>query len=70
MTDKIDPVVEAVRADLLRRSQFGIAKYGMTLDRTDLSLRDWLQHAYEECLDQANYLKRSIIELERDRGAD
>lgn len=36
-----DPIVEAVRADLLRRSQAGVAKYGMTLDRTDLSLRDW-----------------------------
>jgi hypothetical protein len=43
-----DTVVEAVRADLLRRSQVGIAKYGVTLDRTDLNLRDWLQHAYEE----------------------
>lgn len=62
---KSDTVVEAVRADLLRRSQFGIAKYGTTLDRTDLSLRDWLQHAYEECLDQANYLKRSIMEIDR-----
>ena len=61
----VDPVVEAVRADLLRRSQFGIAKYGVTLERNDLSLRDWLQHAYEECLDQANYLKRAIIELEK-----
>lgn len=59
-----DTIVEAVRADLLRRSQFGIAKYGMTLDRTDLTLRDWLQHAYEECLDQANYLKRSIMEID------
>lgn len=63
-----DSVVEAVRADLLRRSQLGIAKYGVTLDRTDLSLRDWLQHAYEETLDQANYLKRSIIELDRTNG--
>ncbi len=60
----VDSVVEAVRADLLRRSQFGIAKYGVTLDRTDLSLRDWLQHAYEECLDQANYLKRAIVEID------
>lgn len=59
-----DRVIEAVRDDLLRRSQFGIAKYGTTLDRTDLKLRDWLQHAYEECLDQANYLKRSILEID------
>lgn len=61
---KVDSVVEAVRADLLSRSQLGIKKYGASLDRTDLSLRDWLQHAYEETLDQANYLKRAIIELE------
>jgi hypothetical protein len=59
-----DSVVEAVRQDLLSRSQVGIKKYGVTLDRNDLSLKDWLIHAYEECLDQANYLKRAILELE------
>lgn len=62
---KTDSVVAAVRADLLRRSEIGIAKYGTTLDRTDLNLRDWLQHAYEETLDQANYLKRAIMELDK-----
>lgn len=65
MSEKVDSVIEAVRHDLLQRSQVGIAKYGVTLERTDLSLRDWLQHAYEETLDQANYLKRTIIELEQ-----
>ena len=60
----IDKVVESVREDLLRRSQVGINKYNTTLERTDLSLKDWLQHSYEECLDMANYLKRCIIELE------
>lgn len=65
MSEKVDSVVEAVRQDLLQRSQVGIAKYGITLERTDLRLRDWLQHAYEETLDQANYLKRAIIELEQ-----
>lgn len=61
MTDKI---VEAVREDLLKRSQVGIKKYGVTLNRDDLTLRDWLQHAYEECLDQANYLKKSIMQID------
>ncbi len=67
-----DSVVEAVREDLLRRSQAGVAKYGVTLDREDLTLEEWLQHAYEETLDQANYLKPAIIEIETvetDRGA-
>lgn len=34
----------------------------MTLDRTDLTRGDWLNHAYEEALDFANYLKRLIVD--------
>ena len=63
-----DQIVEAVRADLLQRSQIGIVKYGTTLCENPASLRDWLQHAYEETLDQANYLKCAIVAL--DRAAD
>lgn len=59
-----DAVVEAVRSDLLQRSKVGIAKYGKMLTRDDLSHRDWLQHAYEEALDLANYLKRSIMDID------
>ena len=65
----VDTVVRAVRQDLLDRSELGIDKYNNTLDRTDIDLKGWLQHAYEECLDQANYLKRSIIEIERNERA-
>lgn len=61
---KKDAVVEAVRQDLLERSQVGLGKYGVTLEREDLELKEWLQHAYEETLDQANYLKRAILEIE------
>lgn len=61
-----DKVVEAVRKDLLDRSTVGIKKYNTTLDRDDLTLRDWLEHAYHECLDQANYLKKSILKLEEE----
>ena len=59
-----DPVIEAVCADLRARSAVGLRKYNVGLDRTDLALADWLQHAYEEALDMANYLKRSIMELQ------
>lgn len=65
-----DKVVMAVMSDLNRRSEVGIKKYNTTLERTDLELRDWLQHAYEECLDQANYLKRAIMELEGKMAED
>jgi hypothetical protein len=63
-----DAVVEAVRADLLQRSQVGIAKYGTTLDGAGLSHRDWLRHAYFEALDTANYLKAAIMGLDKENG--
>ena len=65
---KTDHVVEAVTKDLLQRSQVGISKYKVTLARTDLSLRDWHQHLYEEILDSANYLKRIIMELDKKKN--
>lgn len=64
MPGRVDPIVEAVRADLLARSQVGIRKYGVTLAESPIQLRDWLQHAYEEALDMANYLKTAIIKLD------
>lgn len=59
-----DKVVEAVRADLLSRSQKGIQKYGITLGDHRADERTKLQHAYEEALDLANYLKWRIMELD------
>lgn len=54
----VDSIVESVREDLHNRSQVGIKKYNNTLDREDLDEVDWIQHAYEEMLDGALYLKR------------
>jgi hypothetical protein len=65
MKNMEDSVIRAVCNDLQERSKVGIRKYGVTLDRSDLPLRDWLQHAYEETLDTANYLKKSIMELDK-----
>lgn len=49
--------------DIAQRQAFGIAKYGKTVADNPLTLRKWLQHAYEECLDQAVYLRRAMAEL-------
>ena len=57
-----DSIVKEVREDLKRRSKLGIKKYNTTLDRKDLNLKEWLNHAYEEALDMALYLKRAIKE--------
>ncbi len=58
-----DSVVDAVRDELLSRSQVGIKKYNTTLDRTDIDLKGWVTHALEEALDLSLYLKRIQIEL-------
>ena len=62
-----DSIVKEVRKDLKHRSNVGIKKYGVTLDRKDLDLLDWLQHSYEEVLDTALYLKRAIKELKTNK---
>lgn len=55
-----------VCVDIRRRQQLGINKYGTTVAENKLTQREWLQHAYEECLDQAVYLKRLIQEIDKD----
>lgn len=41
---------------LRERDAKGRAKYGTTLDRTDLTPQQWIRHAVEELLDAAGYL--------------
>jgi hypothetical protein len=64
MKPETDPIVEAVRARLHQRSQVGIAKYGTTTARSDLSLFDWANNSLEEALDLAVYLQRVIVGIE------
>jgi hypothetical protein len=54
----------ALLKDMKDREELGLKKYGCTVDREDLNLRDWLQHAYEESLDKSLYLKRAIREID------
>jgi hypothetical protein len=57
-------VEASVCADIADRQRKGIAKYGLTVAENPLKLKQWLQHAYEETLDKAVYLKRAILEME------
>jgi histidinol dehydrogenase len=66
---KEDSIVEAIRTQLKDRSDVGIRKYNTTLDRTDLSLLDWLEHAKQEALDFALYLERIKREV-KEKGLD
>jgi len=42
-----DSIVAATIKDIEDRRDVGFKKYGVTLDRDDLSLLDWATHAYE-----------------------
>jgi len=53
-----DSIVDAVIKKFLERSAVGQKKYGVTLDRTDLKVLDWITHAQEELMDGILYLEK------------
>ena len=53
-----DTIVESVIEQFKERSNVGIKKYGITLDREDLTRLEWLQHAQEEAMDLILYLEK------------
>jgi hypothetical protein len=52
--------------EIALRQQKGINKYGTTVADNNLSLREWLQHQYEELLDAAVYCRRAIAEIDKE----
>lgn len=54
-----------VCADIQARQQLGMNKYGVSVQDNPLTLREWLEHAYQECLDQAIYLRRAMQEIDK-----
>lgn len=72
---QVDPIVpQGIEAevciDISQRQLHGIKKYGKTVADNPLNLRQWLQHAYEETLDKAVYLKRAMAELDKAEHLD
>ncbi len=53
-----DSIVEKVIKKYQERSELGQTKYGTTLDRKDLTLFDWINHAQEEAMDLSLYLEK------------
>ena len=62
----MDSIVASVISKFRHRAEFGKKKYGVDLDRTDLDLEDYLQHALEEHMDAILYLTKAL-KLERAR---
>jgi|TARA_B110000902_G_scaffold240021_1_gene289175 hypothetical protein len=67
---KIDATEVAI--NMMRdRAAVGYEKYKQSINRNDLSIEDWCQHAIEEMLDGAQYLiriKQEIAELRKTKG--
>jgi hypothetical protein len=60
---KPDSVVQAIVDKFITRAKFGKQKYNTDLDRQDLSVLDWIQHAQDEMHDGILYLEKLKQEL-------
>ena len=54
----MDSIVASIIKQFEERSAVGKTKYGTDLDRTDLSLLDWIEHAKQEHMDAILYLEK------------
>ena len=57
---KMSSIEEKVIAEIRQRAEKGEAKYGTTMDRDDLSLKEWMQHLKEELMDGVIYTQKII----------
>lgn len=55
-------IESAVCGKIMGRANVGRRKYGVGVDRTDLSRQQWLQHLQEELMDGAVYVERIMRE--------
>ena len=51
-------LLDELISEFANREQRGFLKYGTTMDRQDLSLEEWIQHALEEAMDLSLYLMK------------
>jgi hypothetical protein len=61
---EIDRIVLNVIKKFEKRADEGLKKYGVTLERTDLSTLDWIEHAQDELMDGILYLERLKVDIE------
>ena len=61
----VDSVVTNILKGFVSRAVFGKAKYGTYLDRSDLSILEWIQHAQEEHMDAILYLEKLKLEYQK-----
>ena len=58
-----DNNVNEICLEYMKRADHGFKKYGVTTERTDLDLMQWIQHLKEELMDATVYIHRIQKEL-------
>jgi hypothetical protein len=61
-----DKNVENVVEQLRWRAEKGLLKYGVTTERKDLSVIEWLQHLQEELMDASVYIEKLKNEIKKE----
>lgn len=56
-------IEESVINKIRNRAEVGEKKYGVTMERDDLNLYDWIKHLQEELLDASVYIEKVLQEL-------
>jgi hypothetical protein len=64
----LDTIVTSIIQKFAERAEMGKNKYGTDLDRTDLSMLDWIQHAQEEHMDAILYLEKMKQVYRKENG--
>jgi hypothetical protein len=53
-----DSIVDSIIDQFVSRATFGKTKYGVDLDREDLNILEWIEHAKQEHMDAILYLEK------------
>ena len=61
-------IEELVCMKIMMRSAKGESKYGVTMEREDLNMLEWLTHLQEELMDATVYVQK-LIDMEVERNA-
>ena len=56
--EQTDTIVDSIIDQFIKRANLGKQKYNTDLDREDLRLVEWLDHAIEEHMDAILYLQK------------
>ena len=58
-------IEDSVCKKIEERAEVGKNKYGVTMDRGDLSKEQWLVHLQEELMDASVYIEKLLDDIQR-----